>query len=101
MIVVKWVQLLVTGTTVGSIYSLIRLGYVTIWRASRIVNMAQGALVMFGALFTFSFLTEIGLPYWLSAILAKVQGDVRRCHVLLGQRPGVAAVHPRAPAGEG
>jgi branched-chain amino acid transport system permease protein len=70
VIVVKWIQLLVTGITVGSIYSLIALGYVTIYRTSRIVNMAQGAFVMFGALFTFSFLTEIGLPYWLSAILA-------------------------------
>jgi branched-chain amino acid transport system permease protein len=70
VIVAKWVQLLVTGITVGSIYSLIALGYVTIYRTSRIVNMAQGAFVMFGALFTFSFLTEIGLPYWLSAILA-------------------------------
>lgn len=68
----KWVQLLVTGITVGSIYSLIALGYVTIYRTSRIVNMAQGAFVMFGALFTFSFLSEIGLPYWLSAIFGIV-----------------------------
>jgi branched-chain amino acid transport system permease protein len=70
--VVKWIQLLVTGITVGSIYSLIALGYVTIYRTSRIVNMAQGAFVMFGALFTFSFLSEIGLPYWLSAIFGIV-----------------------------
>ncbi len=69
---VKWIQLLVTGITVGSIYSLIALGYVTIYRTSRVVNMAQGAFVMFGALFTFSFLSEIGLPYWLSAVLAVV-----------------------------
>ena len=66
---VKWVQLLVTGVTLGSIYSLIALGYVTIYRTSRVVNMAQGAFVMFGALFTYSFLSELGLPYWLSAIL--------------------------------
>jgi branched-chain amino acid transport system permease protein len=70
--VVKWIQLLVTGVTLGSIYSLIALGYVTIYRTSRIVNMAQGAFVMFGALFTFSFLSEIGLPYWLSAIFGIV-----------------------------
>jgi branched-chain amino acid transport system permease protein len=57
---------------VGSIYSLIALGYVTIYRTSRIVNMAQGAFVMFGAFFTYSFLSEIGLPYWLSAICAIV-----------------------------
>ena len=69
---VKWIQLLVTGVTLGSIYSLIALGYVTIYRTSRIVNMAQGAFVMFGALFTYSFLSEIGLPYWLSAIFGIV-----------------------------
>ncbi len=68
----KWIQLLVTGVTLGSIYSLIALGYVTIYRTSRIVNMAQGAFVMFGAFFTYSFLSEIGLPYWLSAVLAIV-----------------------------
>ena len=72
MRVVKWIQLLVTGITTGSIYSLIALGYVTIYRTSRIVNLAQGAFVMFGALATYSFLYEIGLPYWLSAILAIV-----------------------------
>ena len=68
----KWIQLLVTGITVGSIYSLIALGYVTIYRTSRIVNMAQGAFVMLGAFFTYSFLSEIGLPFWLSAILGIV-----------------------------
>jgi len=67
--VVKWIQLLVTGITIGSIYSLIALGYVTIYRTSRVVNLAQGAFVMFGALFTFSLLRELNLPYWLSAIL--------------------------------
>jgi branched-chain amino acid transport system permease protein len=70
--VTKWIQLLVTGVTLGSIYSLIALGYVTIYRTSRIVNMAQGAFVMFGAFFTYSFLSEVGLPYWLSAVLAIV-----------------------------
>ena len=68
----KWIQLLVTGITVGSVYSLIALGYVTIYRTSRIVNMAQGAFVMFGAFFTYSFFSEMGLPYWLSAILALI-----------------------------
>jgi branched-chain amino acid transport system permease protein len=68
----KWIQLLVTGFTMGSIYALIALGFVTIYRSSRIVNMAQGSFVMFGALFTFSMLMEIGLPYWLSAIIGVV-----------------------------
>ncbi len=68
----KWVQLLVTGITMGSIYALIALGFVTIYRSSRIVNMAQGSFVMFGGLLTFSLLMEVGLPYWLAAILGVI-----------------------------
>jgi branched-chain amino acid transport system permease protein len=67
--VVKWLQLLVTGITMGSVYSLIGLGYVTIYRTSRVVNMAQGSFAMLGALFAYSFLAELGLPYWLAALL--------------------------------
>jgi branched-chain amino acid transport system permease protein len=66
---VKWMQLLVTGITMGSVYSLIALGFVTIYRSSRIVNMAQGSFVMFGGLFSFSMFMELGLPYWLSCIV--------------------------------
>jgi branched-chain amino acid transport system permease protein len=65
----KWLQLLVTGITMGSVYALIALGFVTIYRSSRIVNMAQGSFVMFGGLFAFSMLVEVGLPYWLAAIV--------------------------------
>jgi branched-chain amino acid transport system permease protein len=64
-----WFQLIVTGITMGAIYSLIGLGYVTIYRTSHIVNMAQGSLVMVGAFFGYSLLTERGLPYWASIIL--------------------------------
>ena len=53
----------------GAIYSLIGLGYVTIYRTSHIVNMAQGSFVMVGAFFAYSLLTERGLPYWASIIL--------------------------------
>jgi branched-chain amino acid transport system permease protein len=65
----KWLQLLVTGITMGSVYALIALGFVTIYRSSRIVNMAQGSFVMFGGLFAFSMFMEVGLPYWLAAIV--------------------------------
>ena len=68
----KWLQLLVTGITMGSVYALIALGFVTIYRSSRIVNMAQGSFVMFGGLFAFSMFLEIGLPYWLAAIIGVV-----------------------------
>jgi branched-chain amino acid transport system permease protein len=70
--VVKVLQLLITGITMGSIYSLVALGYVTVYRTSRIVNMAQGSLVMLGALFCYTFTRTLGFPYWLSGLIAVV-----------------------------
>src|SRR5665647_544787 len=67
-----WIQYIVTGITMGSIYALIGLGYVTIYRTSHVVNMAQGSFVMLGAFLAYSFLSEVGLPYWASIILSIV-----------------------------
>src|ERR1035437_4947965 len=68
----QWLQLLISGITTGSIYALVGLGYVTIYRNSRVVNFAQGSFVMLGALITYSLLTERGLPFWLAGILSVV-----------------------------
>jgi branched-chain amino acid transport system permease protein len=65
-----WLQYIVTGITMGSIYSLIGLGYVTIYRTSHVVNMAQGSFVMLGSFLGYSLLVEIGLPYWASIIIS-------------------------------
>lgn len=68
----QWLQLLVAGVTQGAIFGLIGLGFVTIYRTSRVVNMAQGSFVMLGALITYSFLNELGWPYWLSGLVSIV-----------------------------
>jgi branched-chain amino acid transport system permease protein len=65
-----WLQYIITGITMGSIYSLIGLGYVTIYRTSHVVNMAQGSFMMMGGFFGYSLLKEVGLPYWASIILS-------------------------------
>jgi branched-chain amino acid transport system permease protein len=66
----QWLQLALSGIVAGSIYALVGLGYVTIYRTSRVVNFAQGSFVMLGALITYSLLTERGLPFWLAGILS-------------------------------
>ena len=42
-------QLLFTGLGVGSIYALVALGFVLIYRATNVVNFAQGDFAMLGA----------------------------------------------------
>jgi branched-chain amino acid transport system permease protein len=66
----QWLQLVISGIVTGAIYALVGLGYVTIYRTSRVVNFAQGSFVMLGALITYSLLNEAGLPFWLSGIIA-------------------------------
>ncbi|MCJ7747320.1 MAG: branched-chain amino acid ABC transporter permease, partial [Desulfobacterales bacterium] len=39
-------QLFSSGITIGAIYALVALGFVTISRASQIINFAQGEFVM-------------------------------------------------------
>ena len=68
----QWLQLLISGIVAGSIYALVGLGYVTIYRTSRVVNFAQGSFVMLGALITYSLLKEQGLPFWLAGIVSVV-----------------------------
>jgi branched-chain amino acid transport system permease protein len=52
----KWLQLLAAGKTIGSVSALVALGFVTIYRYPRIVDMAQGSVVMIGAQFARTFL---------------------------------------------
>jgi branched-chain amino acid transport system permease protein len=63
-------QLLAAGITIGAIYALVALGFVTIVRASQIINFAQGEFVMLGGVVTFFFIKGAGLPFPLAALMA-------------------------------
>lgn len=49
-LVADLIQYLVSGVALGSIYALVALGFVVIYRASKIFNFAHGELLTFGAL---------------------------------------------------
>lgn len=61
-------QVLWEGLVSGILYSLIALGFVLIYRSSRIFNFAQGIMVVFAAL-TLVGLYEMGVPAWLCVAL--------------------------------
>src|SRR6202790_2677921 len=58
-------QLLFTGIGVGSIYALVALGFVLIYRATNAVNFAQGDFAMLGAFSMVVLCIDLQLPYWL------------------------------------
>ena len=65
-------ELLIAGITLGAIYALVAIGFVTISRASQMINFAQGEFVMLGGILTFFLLRTGKIPYPLAALLAIV-----------------------------
>jgi branched-chain amino acid transport system permease protein len=57
-------QLLLNGLAMGAIYALIALGLLQIFNAVRIVNFAQGQLLMLGAFFGLAGTSQLHLPIW-------------------------------------
>jgi branched-chain amino acid transport system permease protein len=66
---VRFINLTLSGITSGMIFAAVALALVLSWRATRIVNFAQGGMLM---LTTFVAWTVIhhGGPYWLALVVA-------------------------------
>ncbi len=64
-----YVELLLNGLLVGALYSLVALGFVLIYKASDVINFAQGELVMFAGYIVAASLQLYGLPLWLAVLL--------------------------------
>ena len=64
-------QVIWEGLVSGVLYALIALGFVLIFRSSRIFNFAQGIMVVFAAL-TLVGLHAMGIPAWVSVALTLV-----------------------------
>ena len=63
-------QLVVNGAASGCIYGMIALGFVLIYKATEMVNFAQGDIMMLGGFVAYSLIATFHLPYWAGAILA-------------------------------
>lgn len=62
-------QVLWEGFVAGTLYALIALGFVLIFKASGVFNFAQGIMVVFGALSLVGMI-ELGVPPFLALLLA-------------------------------
>ncbi|MFN2521176.1 MAG: branched-chain amino acid ABC transporter permease [Candidatus Limnocylindria bacterium] len=57
-------QIVAGGVAIGGIYALITLGFVLIYKATDVLNLAQGEMLMVGAYVSYALLTQVGLPFW-------------------------------------
>lgn len=65
-------QFAVTGLLAGGPLALTALGLVLVFKSTYIFNFAYGQMLLLGALFTWWFAVERGLPLWLAVILALI-----------------------------
>ena len=71
-----FLQLVISGLVIGSIYSAVALGFVIIYKATRVVNFAQGELLMVGAYVCYAFLVQMHVPFWAALLLTILFGMV-------------------------
>ena len=62
-------QLVISGLVIGSIYAAVALGFTIIYKATRVVNFAQGELLMVGAYVCYAFLVQMHVPFWAALLL--------------------------------
>src|SRR3974390_3542891 len=66
------IQLLVNGLVVGTLYGVVAMSFVLIYKATQVVNFAQGELLLIGAWVCWWLLTRNQLPFLLGMPLALV-----------------------------
>jgi branched-chain amino acid transport system permease protein len=65
-----FLQLVVTGFSLGMIYALVAIGFVIILKCSNAFNIAQGHFVLIGGYLGYTFLVVLHLPIWASLLSA-------------------------------
>ena len=63
---------LVSGISLGSVYAIIALGYTMVYGIAKMLNFAHGDVIMVGAYISFCTTQYLGLPAWVSVLLAMV-----------------------------
>jgi len=68
--VTKFLELAFSGAIRGSLYALVALGFVVIYKSTGVINFAQGGLLLLGMYTTYNAHITWGLPFWLAVVLA-------------------------------
>jgi branched-chain amino acid transport system permease protein len=67
-----FLQLVINGIVIGSIYALVALGFVIIYKSSSILNFAQGEFLMLGAYVCLAIFATANVPFWAAFALTLV-----------------------------
>src|SRR4030067_2702011 len=68
----KFLELSLYGLVLGSIYALVALGFVLIYKSTSILNLAQGEFLMVGAYVCLAMTLDFKLDFFLSFAITMV-----------------------------
>ena len=66
----EFLSYLISGISLGSVYAIIALGYTMVYGIAKMLNFAHGDVIMVGGYVSFCAVSYLGLPGWLSVVLA-------------------------------
>ena len=59
------IQLLINGLVVGTLYGVVAMSFVLIYKATQVVNFAQGELLLVGAWVCWALLAKYNVSFWI------------------------------------
>ena len=65
----SFVQYLINGISLGSVYAIIALGYTMVYGIAKMLNFAHGDVIMIGAYTVLTLLTGAGMNPWLAVVI--------------------------------
>jgi branched-chain amino acid transport system permease protein len=64
-----FLQLVINGLVVGSVYALVALGFVIIFKSTSVVNFAQGEFLLLGAYISLAVVGQYHMPFWVAVVI--------------------------------
>ena len=69
-----WIQILVSGLTVGAMYAVSTVSWSLVWGALNVLNMGQGAMLAAGGYIAYTAVMSLGLPIPIAIVVAVIVG---------------------------
>ncbi len=66
----SFLSYLIKGVSLGSVYSIIALGYTMVYGIAKMLNFAHGDVIMVGGYVIFTAMSTIGLSPWIAVLLS-------------------------------
>lgn len=67
-----FVDALVKGISLGSVYAIIALGYTMVYGIAKMLNFAHGDVIMVGAFISYTVMYNLKMPVWMAIIAAVI-----------------------------